>query len=401
MKMALVFLSFVCFTVSVKAQKACIDYFKVEEKKIEISDIINDAAKVLDEVRVLRDKINFWRNFTGDSGRKSLNDIRMHKKYFIFLFKNAQDATLAVEQYRDVFLNVELGYFRLTQLEKDLASTSKKGPTKSELIEIKKKFAESYADYMYIRAALEKLAEPGQSAAESAQYVLQSLGTPSFVSAKTAKVISRPSIEAIHNFFRENPELLILKLKGDLSLQRKYAIRLIPSTLTQIETIQALVLKVVPERYRSIVGGFIGLNYNSYVLKIYMPDIETVIETPNSVRNQRLEVLRVISANKNTDEFLTTFARLTLYTKEWVDLKKSAEALKDEALYNKFFQQILTAEQKAIKADSWLTPFYQPSFIDHVRVWLGPIVGIAGTDYLADGFNIPAGVWQTLQLWLN
>lgn len=434
------------------AAMTCSDYFLILEKDLtktsavgmtetmtdQISDIIDQSSLVLDEVRALRKKINFWRNMTGDSGRKALHDLRMHKKHFVFLFKNAQDATVAIEQYRDAFLDVELGWFRMNQVQfKKRKSLESENPELAgkvdeiqaeKILEVKKRFAKNYADYTYIRAILERIASgklnakeaeelanvEGEAdaakvqaalntAAQNARYVLDSLGTASFISDQTAQVIKRPTLAQIHSYFRLNPELLILKLKSDLNLQRIYALRMIPITLTQVETVQSLILKVVPERYRAIVGGFIGLNYNSFVLKRYLQDIETVIETPDNTPFQRLEVLRVISSNKNTDEFLTTFARLTLYTKQWVDLKKQAEKKQDEPIYEKFYQQMLTAEQKAVKADSWLTPFYKPSFIDHVRVWLGPAAAVAASQYFnfneATGGNagVPSGVWSVLK----
>lgn len=425
------------FHVSVFAAPQCRNLFKEQKEKAtlktksdkpemnsEISEIIDQLALAVNEIRILRDKIDFWRNMTGDAGRKALHDLRLNKKYFIFLFKNAQDTTIAIEQYRNVFIDVELGWYRLNQVAFEIASTGSTKISDHEIAELKKNFAKSYADYTFIRSVLERVASGKMSAKErielanienesdqiavkaalkhssdNAKFVLKSLGTASFINDNSREYIRRPSLQQIDSFFQNNTDLVILKLKSDLKLQRKYALRMIPITLTQIETIQSLVLRAVPERFRAVVGGFIGLNYNSYVLKRYLQEIETVMNTPNAKPFQRLEVLRILSANKNTDEFLTTFARLTVYTRHWLELKKDAELRKAEGLiYNKFYEQMITAEQKAIKAHSWLTPFYKPSFIDHVRVWIGPAAGAWSSYYFSEnGFNISSSVWTSIK----
>lgn len=417
----LIFLNFA------QAQKACIDYFNEQNTKEtqnktatiletdiphNITDIINEYAKTLYEVKSLRDKIDFWKRLTGDSHRFSEHEIKMKKKLFEFMFKNTHDIEGAIDLYKGVFLNVELGWFQLTQYEKDLAQGKKSSTlSKKEILKIKKNFAENIMDYIYIRSSLESLAEgkltesdlnmidsivltdavKGMSesdikiaikaSADNARTALKGLGAPSFVTSASNRIFQQPSVEQLQLFFRDHLDLIILKLKYDHRLQIKYAIKLVPMTLTQVQTIQTLIIKIVPERYRPILADLIGLNYNSYVLERYLPDIETVLDTPNLIPHQRLQVLRALSANKSTVEFLTTFARLTNYTNDWIALRKEAEELKDETLYNRFHEQMLEAEKNALKS-TWLTPFYKPSFIDHVRIWIGPSIALLGANHL-------------------
>jgi hypothetical protein len=86
-------------------------------------------------------------------------------------------------------------------------------------------------------------------------------------------------------------------------------------------------------------------------------------------------VLRTLSAKKNTNDFLETFARITYFTGVWQKLMTDAiklsaveEANSGSTLYKSFLEKMKQAEERA-KVKEALSPFYQPTVLDHLQAW--------------------------------
>lgn len=414
------------FTFTVHAQNSCKELFKkatpiksqsdakpkrvAKSKKVadplelsgnltaaEMAILVDKYSNLLQNVAALRKKIGVYQLLTGDSARQTQFERLLREKEFNFLISNLQNLETAIDKAQKVFIDVEANYIRLNQIYKDEHEGRTSSFSEEQILQFKKDYANNFSEYFYIRSTLEELANlkskdtllvnntlettAGSAAVnnitlskENANYLLNKLGIPTLIAQKDSIYFKRPSIDQLSEFFKEHPELLILKIQNDLRVQKIRTLKLMPLTLLQVENIQAYILKVVPRQFRPIVGSFFAMNYNYYVLKTYLPNIIKVLDTPNDVPLQRLVSLQTLSAEKNTLEFLTTFARISLYTKTWVELKGEAEKLsKDSPLYLKFYNQMVEAEIAAMKSASWLNPFYKPALVDYIRVWAGSL----------------------------
>lgn len=363
----------------------------------EMSVLVDKYSSLIENVAALRKQISLFQLFTGDSARQTQFERLLREKEFNFLISNLQNLETAIDKAQKVFINVEANYIRLKQIYKDEQEGKISSFNHEQISQFKKDYANSFGEYFYIRTTLEELANLNNKnnlsnhntvefttdtstetnislSKENAHYLLNKLGIPTMIAKKDRVYFKRPSIDELSEFFKEHPELLILKIQNDLKVQKIRALKLMPMTLLQVENIQAYILKVVPRQFRPIIGSFFAMNYNYYVLKTYLPNIMIVLDTPNEAPYQRLTALQTKSAEKNTLEFLTTFARITLYTKSWVELKGDAEKLsKDSPIYLKFYHQMVEAENAAVKSTSWLNPFYKPALVDYIRVWAGSL----------------------------
>lgn len=364
----------------------------------EMATLVEQYSGLIENVSALRKRIGLYQLLTGDSARQTQFERQLREKEFNFLINNLQNLGMAIDKAQRSFIDVEANYIRLNQIYKDIREGRTSSFSADQILEFKKDYANSFGDYFYIRTTLEELAyldskdftslsnnavdtNPDSTAInsmtlskEKAKYLLNKLGIPTLIAKKDSAHIKRPSIEELSDFFKEHPELLLLKIQNDLKVQKIRTIKLMPLTLLQVENIQAYILKFVPRHLKPIVGSFFALNYNHYVLKTYLPNIMKVLDSPNDSPLQRLTTLHTLATEKNTLEFLTTFARISLYTKTWVELKGEAEKLsKDSPLYLKFYNQMQEAEAAAVKSASWLHPFYKPALVDYVRVWAGSV----------------------------
>lgn len=360
--------------------------------------LVEKYSGLIENVAELRKRIGLYQLLTGDSARQTQFERQLREKEFDFLINNLQNLETAIDKAQKSFIGVEANYIRLNQIYKDIKEGRTPSFSADQILQYKKDYANSFGEYFYIRTTLEELAHLDNKSPtflsnnavettpdstvithitlskENAKYVLSKLGIPTLITQKDSVYIQRPSIEELSEFFKEHPELLLLKIQNDLKVQKIRTIKLMPLTLLQVENIQAYIVKFVPRHLRPIVGSFFAMNYNHYVLKTYLPNIMKVLDTPNDIPLQRLTALQTLAAEKNTIEFLTTFARISLYTKTWVELKGEAEKLsKDSPLYLKFYNQMQEAEVAAVKSASWLHPFYKPALVDYIRVWAGSV----------------------------
>lgn len=266
-------------------------------------------------------------------------------------------------------------------------------------------FADNYQEYTFVRTILDSLsqgkldevltneelssphiAEIKEKLISRSKKVLSSMGTPRFSGRliKGQLNLNRPSLEDLDTFYKSYPEIIIMALKHDLSIQRRYTLKLIPTTIVQA---QSAIVNMMPSKVQPIIASIIGMNYDNYVLKRYLSDIESVINTPNVTTYKRFTVLTDYAARRNSSEFLLTFARIALYSKQWIQLKAQAKELSDEPIYANFYNEMLKAES-AVKANKMLSPFYKTSFIDFVNNCIGPAATIYIYNHYAEIIDI-------------
>lgn len=355
----------------------------------EFNRLVDKYHHVVEHISGIRTQISVLQRMTGDVTRQALFDHRLKNEKLKFFTVYANDLKTAVDQVQSIFIDVEGNWFKLQRIYKAEQEGQKSPYSMDEIQKFKTEFARSFEDYVYIRSTLEKLIKldiqeiatvessdnlsinPSHLAKENASFLLNHLGIPNLISKGDALYLQRPPLEEIIDFFKDHHDLLIIKIKHELEAQRKRTVNLLAFTLFQVELIQTQIIRFLPRPLRPIAGAALALNYNEYVLKTYLPNIIKVLDTPNQLRYQRYTVLRTLAAEKDTLEFLITFARLSFFTKQWVELKTDAEnSIKETGspLFKKFYDQMILAETIATKS-TWLSPFYKPAIIDHVRKW--------------------------------
>lgn len=425
MKNVLVLLVVLVLGAQAHAQSACFDIFSVpaqvqdtvikEDKKpakkepkpkdaLTLEELKSAAKELVEQMSSLESKIEWWSNLTGQYERSSLFALRERRRKFEFYFKTSGELYEAVNIYRDVFKNTEYSFLQLKRYYKTPAAERDAYLSKAELEKVEKTFGENYGDYKFVRQYLEAIlkTEPTDAASaegvlySNAKYVLNRLGVPVIAERfhGLEEALVRPSLEEIELVFRKTPGPLIAKLKRDLREERVLAFRTFVSSLLQIKTLQQMIYKVLPKKLKEPVTAFLGLNYNSYVLKRYLSDISLIVEakTPES----QLTVFREIAAKHSSQEFYVTFARLVSYTEVWINLRKAVESHKGEPIYERLLEDMQKAEAD-LKNYSFLPQFHKPSLIEHFTKWIAPM-GIAVTTYAyTDFISIKQGILETYQ----
>lgn len=421
MKNVVVFFAVLVFGASAYAQSACFDIFGMPEAKVVAppkpqkkepkpkdaltqEELKSAARELVEQMSSLESKIEWWSNLSGQYERSSLFELRNRRRKFEFYFKTSGELYEAVNIYRETFKSVEYSFLQLKRYYKTPLAERDAVYSKEELTAIEKTFGENYGDYKFVRQYLEEIlrTEPTDAASpegvlySNAKYVLGRLGIPVIGERfhGLQETLTRPSLEEIELVFRKTPGPLIAKLKRDLKEERVLALRTFVSSLLQIKTLQQMIYKVLPKKLKEPVTAFLGLNYNSYVLKRYLADIVLIVEA-KTPENQ-LTVFREIAAKHSSQEFYVTFARLVSYSEVWINIRKMVESHKGEAIYERLLEDMKKAEED-LKNYSFLPHFHQPSLIDHFTKWIAP-AGIAVTTYAyTDFIAIKQGVLDVYQ----
>lgn len=426
MKHFLVMVALFVATTNSYAQNACVDFFvdptyvdplvleeaaKAELRELdkkEMKEILQgvnqeqlmaSAKELVEQMSSLENKIEFWGNQTGQYERSSLFSIRDRRKKFVFYFETSNELYEAVNIYREVFKSVEMSFIQLKRYYAMPKEQRDQYMSLEKLKEVETIFGVNYGDYMYVREYLENIlakvptdaASPEGVLYSNAKYVLGRLGTPIIAERFEGLEVTkeRPSRDQIEVLFRSTPGPLIAKLTKDLKTERWLAFRTFVTGAFQVKALQQLIYKVVPARFKEAVTAFIGVNYNSYVLKRYLSDIALIVgaKTPEN----QVIVFREIAAKHSAHEFYVTFARLVAYTDTWITVRKAIEEKKDEVVYGRIFEDMKKAEED-LKNYSLLPQFHKPSLIDHFTKWIVPMGVSAGTYFYADFATIQAGV---------
>lgn len=432
MKNVIVLLAVLVLGANAHAQSSCYDIFsvpapvvvapapatveakkedKTSEKKaakpkdaLTLEELKVAAKELTEQMSSLESKIEWWSNLTGQYERSSLFKLRERRRKFEFYFKTSRELSEAVNIYRDVFKDTEFSFLKLKNYYKTPVAERDAVMSKEELAAVEKTFGENYGDYKFIRQYLEGILKTEPIDATSAEgilysnakYVFGRLGVP-VISERfhgLREELERPTIAEIELVFRRTPGPLIAKLKRDLREERVLAFRTFVSSLLQIQTLQKMVYKILPKKLKEPVTAFLGLNYNSYVLKRYLSDISLIVEA-KTPENQ-LIVFREIAAKHSSQEFYVTFARLVSYSEIWINLRKEVESRKDEPIYARLLEDMQKAEAD-LKNYSFLPQFHTPSLIDHFTKWVAP-AGIGAATYAYADFNaVKQGVLETFQ----
>jgi hypothetical protein len=404
-----IMLSVILLVLSANAfgQGLCSDIFSISESAVTIQNTkenrLDDAAqmdlreaakKLVEQMSSLEKKIEWWSNLTGQYERTALFKLRDRRKKFSFYFETSGELYEAVNIYRDIFKDVELSFFKLQRYYGAEVAERDAIYSREELAAIEKVFGENYGDYSYVRQYLEKSMEtlpvdatsPEGIAYSNAKYVLGRLGTPviaeRFADLNLTK--ERPGLDDIQNMFRDHPGPLIAKLRRDLRQERVLAIKTFVLGTLQVETLQKLIYKIIPTKMKEAVTNFLGINYNSYVLKRYLSDIELIVNAKTI--EQQVVVFREIAAKHSSMEFYVTFVRLVSYSDTWIALRKSLEEHKDEPIYARIVSDMKKAEEE-LKKYNFLPQFHEPSLIDHFTKWIAPI-GVSTAIYVYGDFTV-------------
>lgn len=362
---------------------------KITQEQLEAA-----AKELAEQMSSLESKIEWWSNLTGQYERTSLFALRDRRKKFIFYFEKSNELYEAVNIYRETFKNLELSFLQMKKYYSTPVAERGALYSAKQIKEIETVFGENYGDYKHVRQYLEAMMvkEPSDAtspeglAYANAKYVLGRLGVPVMAERfeGLAATRERPSLTEIENLFRSTPGPLFAKLKRDLREERSLAIRTFVYGTLQLQAIQQLIFKVLPAKLKEPITNFLGINYNSYVLKRYLSDIELVVsaKTPEN----QLAVFREIAAKHSSNDFYLTFARLVSYTDIWINLRKLVVERKDAAVYKRLLEDMDKAEAQ-LKDYSFLPQFHKPSLIDHFTKWIAPI-GITSATYFYTDFAV-------------
>lgn len=373
-----------------KSEKSPLYYKEDHEHIYKISSLVEKISKdFLEPARKLRWKIDFWRNLFGKRSRVADFKAELKLENFVFELSQLQDVETAAKNFQMDFMNVEESWvhLQLHKLKTENKNLNIKSYSQKEIDTYQNRFIKSFTLYVSIRLLLEKIIAgeyvhtmndnsdvlKNSKIVESAKELMIKLGWNAVVDLKTENVLKRPEVEEIVEYLRSNPDLFLKKLKNDLRIQRKYSLKAIPSVVTQ--SVQEIVLHLFHNKLKPYVSILIGMNYDFYMLNTFLDDISAVVKAPNNYDFQRFEVLRTLSAKKNTNDFLETFARITYFTSVWQKLMTDAvklsaveEANSGSTLYKSFLEKMKQAEERA-KVKEALSPFYQPTVLDHLQAW--------------------------------
>lgn len=392
----------------IQAQPAVVDAKTTPTRDLE--EVKKLAQEFAEAVSTLEQKIRFWSDLTGKYERGFLFDLRERRQLFDFYLRETGEVYRAVSIYAQIFKNVELSYFKLQEY---YASANPSVAAHPEVVRLFKIFGENYSDYMYVRTYLEKQAnmrvtrddKDGQALKKNAQDVLRRLGLPYLTDRfPELRVLlsrpdqqQRPTINEIQEMWRTHTEPLLYKLKRDLAEERKLALRSFVSSALQLQRVRDIINRGIPLSLREPITNFLGLNYNSYVLKKYLPDLELIVSARGQGRlNTFIEIFAKYDQTANGLEFLTTYVRITSKNESWMELrtkiKELLAATPSNVLFKKLDAQMAKAEETAEKM-SFVSEMHKPSMIDQFTFWIAPL-GLGTAAYFYGDFQAVKEVAQ-------
>jgi hypothetical protein len=184
--------------------------------------------------------------------------------------------------------------------------------------------------------------------------------------------------ERAAGIIKSRPLILVSWLELVRDAQGAYKTDLYVKSLLQVQTLQDLVYKFVPAQFKVPISKFIGMNYNVYVLRVYLEDIMSVLDAPTI--DSRVKVMMEVGpARDNLAQFLETFARLAPEMESWIEIRNyMAEKAKNEPLYDFYYQEMLKAQAK-VPALKFISKLTEPSKFDGYVGWVLPMGGAATT----------------------
>jgi hypothetical protein len=154
------------------------------------------------------------------------------------------------------------------------------------------------------------------------------------------------SMSAMQQFYRENPQVIIAKIRQDLKREGTLLVKLVSTSFLQaFSRLGDTINRFMPAKYAKILFWVAGVTRDQYVLDMYLDNIESVLNLRRPTE-QKLHLLMDYSVNKPHDEMLVTFARIAVFSPGWAAIRKSAEQLSNtNDVYKAFHERMLKAEQ--------------------------------------------------------
>lgn len=325
----------------------------------------------------------------------------------IYLTLNLRDKAIGI--LKDRFERFEMSYYKIVKHYFNISNNTgnkKEILTDTELSKFKMDYAREFEFYLEMKEILNNLikinkdvaTEVEKGKAEAAEEVLKNLGAASLFNRKDLTSIGgAPSKNKIKNIAYRDPEIRENKVALMAKDQFKHAIYVGVRTFLASKDLQTWLLKRQNRYSRFIFSTLLFSNYDQLSVKKNIPFMlpynklfESLPEGQSRKDFIYESFFKIASETNHMDNFLETYARMTVYFPIWLKIKELAFEKANEAktkygdsrYYEAdhrvvFFNKIVAAEIVAHKKNKSLSPFQKLSPLDYII--RGIVIAIASS----------------------
>lgn len=364
----------------------------------------------LQQIEWYETSIARWRKWSGSYERTSVENANQKRRNIDGFLRRGQ-VSKATDEWRKLFRDVELSYFTILDLERQmeqartLPATSRDAENlRAHLIsDLEAKYAEhiqifgtSYGEYVAARMYLEDIikrktyadlgrssrqdarlqtsiaqALPGMSHTdllakyvESAEDLYENLGASNIDKMFPGLNITdyRVELQDIKTMFQKRPKALLAKLQRDRKEQRWTFAKTFTLAEPMLKMLEGTI-NLLPKGASHRVRDFLGLARGLRARRRYLAKVDAILSMPNDPASQ-LNELRSLNA-PTQDEFLTFFVQHVEGTETWLSMKAEAKRRAQDPenrIHADFYKRMVQAEDRGIGSE--ISPNYSPNPAD-------------------------------------